>query len=452
MTQDFLTPEEVIPTIRRRMIGDGFEFVLDLERSQGSRLWDALRGRWLIDFYSCFASNPLGFNHPKMKDQAFTEKLLAAALHNVTNSDLFTTLKAEFVRTFWEKAVPPEGEPYDSADKRFRYMFLVAGGAPAVENALKTAFDWKQQINHQRGETRGLGRKVLHLTRSFHGRLGYTLSLTNTDPLKTDRFPTFSWPRIDAPIIHFPEDLADPRDLERREAWALDQARASILREGADIAACIVEPIQGEGGDNHFRGEFLRALQNLCREHDILFILDEVQTGLGLTGKIWAYQHFDLQPDILVFGKKTQVCGILVTSIIDRVEHHVFNTSGRINSTWGGNLADMVRCTRYLEIIEEDNLLENVQVMGKYLLERLNELRSKFPQWISNVRGRGLMCALDLPSGKHRDELRKALFENGMLILGCGERTLRFRPTLNITQEELNEGIAILEKTLKELQ
>lgn len=440
--------DEVIPTIRRRMIGDGFEFVLDMARSQGSRLWDALRGRWLIDFYSCFASNPLGFNHPRMADPVFREKLMAAALHNVTNSDLFTELKAEFVKTFWEKAVPPLGYPYDSDEKAFRYMFCVAGGAPAVENALKTAFDWKQQLNGKRGETRGLGTKVLHLTRAFHGRLGYTLSLTNTDPVKSERFPTFHWPRIDAPIIHFPEDLENPRHLEEREQWALEQARTAILHYGPDIAACIVEPIQGEGGDNHFRGEFLKALQDLCRAHEILFIVDEIQSGMGITGKIWAYLHFGLEPDILVFGKKTQVCGILVTNVVDRVEHHVFNTSGRINSTWGGNLVDMVRCTRYLEIIEEENLLENAYQMGGLLLSRLQDIARQNPHLVSNVRGRGLMCAFDLPNGRIRDELRRRLFDEGLLILGSGERSIRFRPALTITQEEIEEGVAILQRTL----
>ena len=126
-----------------------------------------------------------------------------------------------------------------------------------------------------------------------------------------------------------------------------------------DIAALIIEPIQGEGGDNHFRKEFFHTLRRLCDEYDMMFILDEVQTGVGLTGKMWAYQHFDFEPDILAFGKKTQVCGIMVSNRVDEVKDNVFKVSSRLNSTWGGNLVDMVRCQKYLEVIKEENLVKN---------------------------------------------------------------------------------------------
>ena len=184
-----IAPRDVIPTIRQHLIGDGFEFVLDLDKSHGSSIIDKITGRRLLDFYSCFASNPIGFNHPKMKDPAFLAKLMVPAVHNITNSDLFTELKAEFVDYFWKHAAP----------KQFKYMFMIAGGALGIENALKAAFDWKAQINRKHGDTRGLGTKVLHLQGAFHGRTGYTMSLTNTDPVKTDNFPKFVWPRIDCP-------------------------------------------------------------------------------------------------------------------------------------------------------------------------------------------------------------------------------------------------------------
>ncbi len=433
-----IKPDKVIPAIREHLIGDGFEFVLDLEKSHGNRLTDALTGRELLDFYSCFASNPLGFNHPKLQDEGTLARLTQSAVHNITNSDLFTSYKAEFIETFYRMAAPPG----------MRHMFLIAGGALAVENALKAAFDWKVQLNRQRGDTRNLGTKVLHLRDAFHGRSGYVLSLTNTDPAKTDRFPKFDWPRIDSPRIVFPDEGENHQDLLRREQKALEQAKQAVYRYGPDIAACIVEPIQGEGGDNHFRGEFLRELQALCNENDIMFILDEIQTGFGMTGRMWALEHFNLQPDMLCFGKKAQICGFLCTDKIETVERHVFNTTGRINSTFGGNLVDMVRCQRYLEIIEEDNLIENASRMGEVLLNELHKLQEKHPKLVSNARGRGLMCAFDLPTVARRDTLRRELFNAGMLILGCGERTIRFRPTLIVTEEEIGEGIEIIDKTL----
>ncbi|NQT33890.1 L-lysine 6-transaminase [bacterium] len=431
-------PDKVIPAIREHLIGDGFEFVLDIDKSHGSWIKDELTGNELLDFYSCFASNPLGFNHPKMRTDEVIESLIPSAVNNITNSDLFTRQKAEFVDTFFRKAAPPG----------MKYMFLIAGGGLAVENALKAAFDWKIQLNRMNGETRGLGKSVLHLRQAFHGRTGYTMSLTNTDPVKTEHFPQFNWPRIDNPKIIFPDDGDQHEDLLKREEKALEQARLAIMTQGTDIAACIVEPIQGEGGDNHFRGEFLRGLQNLCNENDIMFIVDEIQSGMGITGKMWCFQHFGLEPDMICFGKKTQVCGFICGEKIDRVEKHVFNSSSRINSTWGGNLVDMVRCQRYLEIIEEDELLNNAKQMGNLLKGRLFDLHKKYPHLISNVRGRGLMCAFDVATTEQRDSLHTEVYKGGALVLPCGSHSIRFRPTLTVTEDEINKGIEIIDQAI----
>ena len=436
-----IAPKDVISTIRKHLIGDGFEFVLDMKKSQGSYIVDAISGRKLLDFYSCFASNPLGFNHPKMKDKAFLDKLMWCAVHNVTNSDLFTEYKAEFVDYFWKTTAP----------KSMKYMFMIAGGGLGIENALKAAFDWKSQINRKHGDTRGLGTKVLHLTGAFHGRTGYTMSLTNTDPVKTDNFPKFNWPRIKAPAIQFPDTGAAHEDLLKREAFALHQAKANIMTQGSDIACFIMEPIQGEGGDNHFRPEFAKAMLELCRENDIMFIVDEVQSGVGLTGKMWGYEHFGIEPDMMVFGKKMQVCGFLCSDRIETVEHHVFNTSSRINSTWGGNLVDMVRSQRYLEIIHEDNLVKNAETTGALLVKELEKLAKKHPKLISNVRGQGLMCAFDVATADQRNKLRGQCYEEGLLVLSCGERSIRFRPALNLTPDEVKEGIKLMEVALKKV-
>lgn len=433
-----IEPEAVIGIIRSHLIGDGFEFVLDMERSHGSYMVDALTGKELLDFYTCFASNPLGFNHPKVTDAATVERLKIAAINNITNSDLFTDLKAEFIETFYAKAAPDHME----------HMFLIAGGALAVENALKAAFDWKGQLNRMRGETRNRDLKVLHFKKAFHGRSGYTLSLTNTEPGKTDLFPKFDWPRIDNPCVIFPDEGEHHEDLIHRETKALEQIKHAVYEHGSTIAACIIEPIQGEGGDNHFRGEFLRELQAVCNENDIMFIVDEIQTGVGMTGRMWAYEHFGVEPDMLCFGKKTQICGFLCSDKIDQVPHNVFNTSGRINSTWGGNLVDMIRCQRYLEIIEEDNLVENARKMGEVLLGELLSLQRRNRDVLSNVRGRGLMCAFDMPDAEKRNNLRVALYKAGMLILACGERSLRFRPALTIGEEDIHKAVRMIADTL----
>jgi len=433
-----LPVEKVISTIRHHMIGDAFEFVLDLDKSHGSYIFDAATNREILDFYSCFASNPLGFNHPGLLQDDVMEKLSITARNNVTNSDLFTDLKAEFVDTFYSKAAPAT----------MPHMFLVAGGSLAVENALKAAFDWKARKNLMAGNTSHRDLKVMHLRQAFHGRSGYTLSLTNTEPAKTEHFPKFDWPRLENPKIVFPDEGANHDNLTRREMLSIVQAKHAVLSYGDSIAACIVEPIQGEGGDNHFRPEYLMTLQAVCQENDIMFIVDEIQTGVGITGKMWAYEHYGLKPDMLCFGKKTQVCGFLCSNRIDEVEDNVFAASGRINSTWGGTLVDMVRCLRYLEIIEEEHLIDNAARMGKLLLQGLHDLQTEFGDIMTNTRGKGLMCAFDLKTSDMRNALRNTLFDKGMLVLSCGEKSIRFRPALNVGASEIAQAMQILRENL----
>ena len=172
----------------------------------------------------------------------------------------------------------------------------------------------------------------------------------------------------------------------------------AIKKNPNDIAAIIIEPIQGEGGDNFFRNDFFTLLRNISDENNILLIFDEVQTGIGITGKMWAHQHYDARPDIICFAKKTQVGGILAGKRIDEIEDNVFSESSRINSTFGGNLVDMIRFKIILETIREEKLLKNSKDVGKYLLTRLKNLEKKYPAYMTNSRGLGLWAAFDLPS------------------------------------------------------
>jgi L-lysine 6-transaminase len=277
---------------RHVLTAGGFPLVLDTVRSHGSWVVDARTGAEYLDLYSFFASAPLGLNPPGLADAPeFRAVLAEVAANKPANSDIFSTHYAAFVDTFARVL----------GDPALPHLFFIEGGALAVENALKTAFDWKSRRNEAAGRSPELGTQVLHLTRAFHGRTGYTLSLPNTDPVKTARFPKFGWPRIDVPAMVFPiqEHLDEVRAAEQR---ALAQARAAFEQHPHDIACFIADPIQGEGGDNHLRPEFLQAIQALCLEFDALFIMDEVQTGVGLTGTAWAYQQLGLEPDIVAFA------------------------------------------------------------------------------------------------------------------------------------------------------
>jgi len=432
-----ILPEKVHETISQFMLADGFNFVLDLKNSYRTKITDELTGRQFIDFFTFFASSPLGLNHPKLNNYLTRELLGKIAVNKPSNSDIYTTYMAEFVDTFAKIARPDY----------MKYLFFISGGALAVENGLKTAFDWKVQKNFKKGYKEEKGHQVIHFRQAFHGRSGYTLSLTNTDPAKTKYFPKFNWPRIINPKITFPVEH-HLWNIVAQENEAIQQIKEAIKNNPDDIAAIIIEPIQGEGGDNFFRKEFFLQLRQIADENDILLMFDEVQTGFGITGRFWAAEYY-VKPDIISFGKKAQVCGIMVSDRIDDIEEHVFRKSSRINSTWGGDLVDMVRSTHIMRIMKEEELVRNASITGNYLLTRLFELQAEFPQIINNARGIGLMCSFDLNSSEDRNTFRNECYKNGLIILGAGEKSIRFRPPLNINTEELDEGLHIIRNILK---
>jgi len=435
-----IAPNAVHATLARHMLADGYDMVLDLEKSRGRRMHDSRSGRDYLDLFSFFATLPIGFNHPKLEDADFLKKLTRAALVNPTNSDIYSTEFAEFVEVFGRVAMRPW----------LPHSFFIAGGALGVENALKAAMDWKVRQNFRKGLKSERGHQILHFKDAFHGRSGYTVSMTNTaDPRKYQFFAKFDWPRVSNPYLRFPVDGPELARVQQAESAALKEIRAAFDMRKDDIAAICIEPIQAEGGDHHFRTEFLAALKATAHEHDALLIFDEVQTGVGLTGRFWAHEGIGVQPDLVAFGKKMQVCGFLAGGRIDEEPDNVFKVSSRINSTWGGNLVDMVRCQRYLEIIEEEKLVENAAAVGAHLLAGLESLQAERPDVVSNARGRGLMCAVDLPDTETRDRLMDKAYELGLMILGCGRRSIRFRPALDITKAEIDEALDLVRKALK---
>jgi len=438
-----VSPENVQASLQKHVLADGFDLTFDMEKSKGVYIYDAKYNRTLLDFFTCFASVPLGYNHPKMiNDEEFKKNLMLAALTNPSNSDIYTTQYAQFVETFSRVGIPDY----------LPHAFFIAGGSLAIENALKVAMDWKVQKNFAKGYTKEKGHKILHFEQAFHGRSGYTLSLTNTQPNKTKWFAKFDWPRVSVPQINFPYSDANHDDLVQREQFSISQIRTAFAENKDDICAIIIEPIQSEGGDNHVRREFLEKLRELADEYEAMLIYDEVQTGVGLTGKFWCHEHFGekARPDILAFGKKMQVCGILASNRVDEVENNVFRVSSRINSTWGGSLVDMVRSSKIMEIMEEDNLCDNAAKMGEYLQEQLSDIASR-TSIISNVRGKGLLTAFDFPDKNKRDTFIQQGLQNNIMYLGCGEKSIRFRPALIIEKEHIDLGLDMLEKISRTL-
>lgn len=443
MYQLNISPEQVNQTLQKRILADGLDLTFDMEKSKGAYIYDSKNKRQLLDFFTCFASVPLGYNHPKMiGDENFKHHLLLAALANPSNSDVYTQQYAQFVETFGRVGIP----------SYLPHAFFIAGGSLAIENALKVAMDWKVQKNFAKGYTEEKGFKVIHFEKAFHGRSGYTMSLTNTLPDKTKWYAKFDWPRISTPVMTFPLNEGNTKAAIEAEKISIEQIKQAFATNKDEICAIIIEPIQSEGGDNHLRKEFLAQLRQLADENEAFLIYDEVQTGVGLTGKFWCHEHFgtEARPDIVAFGKKMQVCGILVGNKVDEVETNVFKVSSRINSTWGGNLVDMVRSTQILNIIEEDNLLDNATEVGDYLLSNIHRIAEQHGK-ISNVRGVGLLCSFDFPEKLMRDDFIEKGLENNVMFLGCGSKTIRFRPSLCIEKPQIDEGMEVMEKIIAKI-
>src|SRR5690606_26511206 len=282
--------------------------------------------------FSMFGSASIGYNHPYLMERsAWLGKL---AVNKPTLADVYSQEFADFMDVFSRVAIP----------KELQYAFFIEGGALAVENAMKACFDWKTRKNFEKGLDLEAG-ICIHFKQAFHGRSGYTLSLTNTsDPRKHQYFPKFDWPRITNPHLTFPVTEENLEETIKNEQLALLHIQEAIISNPNQVACIIIEPIQAEGGDHHFRDEFFTGLREICDENEVLLIFDEVQTGIGITGKMWAFEQFTTKPYIISFGKKTQDCGVLDNKEkFNEIPQNVFRDSSKINSTFGGNFVDMLR-------------------------------------------------------------------------------------------------------------
>jgi L-lysine 6-transaminase len=433
-----IQPEAVHEILRKHQLVDGYPVVLDLEKSEGVWMYDARTGKRYLDAFSFFASWPMGYNHPMLLEPEFQQDLLQAATTKTSNSDIYTVEMTRFVEAFATN-VTPEGFPHH---------FWVSGGALAVENAIKTAFDWKaRKLGRTSFDSHVNDLVILHFRQAFHGRSGYTLSLTNTRPDKIGLFPKFDWPRVHNPAIEFDLQGEIANDIASEEQRAYDEIEKAYSQYGRRVAAILIEPMQGEGGDNHFRGEFLAELRRYADEKGSLLIFDEVQTGFFGSGKPWMWQYFDVAPDIVAFGKKTQVCGIYSSTRVDEVPDNVFRLSSRINSTWGGNLVDMVRCRRFIEICEKENRCSHVADMGTRLIDGLREIARRSGV-ITNIRGRGSLVAFTVDTPERRGQIIGDMFDNELIALPCGPNSIRYRLPYVIQAAEIDEILNRTEASL----
>ena len=437
-----------IKKINKYMIPDRFKNIfIDPSKCSGQYLWDAKNSRKILDLSGFFGSSPVRFGHPELRPEKFPNPEF-----NPSNSDFYTPGLYVFLKRFSRLFMK---------SSQFRHSFFVSGGSLGVENALKAAFDWKLKMNKKLGISPSLtpeDLQIVHFSGAFHGRSGYALSLTNTTPEKTEGFPKFTWPRFDFPEVKYPGS-GNSRAL--LEPVVMAEMNSYFNRNSDRIAAIIIEPIQGEGGDRYMSPGFWKFLHDLANGFNVLLIADEVQTGCFTTGTPWAWQGFsekisgfqekipgfagNLSPDLVVFGKKFQNSGVIAGSRLDLVEDNVFRIPSRINSTFGGNYQDFLRGAQYLKIIEQEKLWDNCRKMGKYIISELKDIKG-----ITNVRGQGLMIAFDMPNRMERDMLISKLLDNGIIVLPSGSLSIRIRPKLDIEKHVIDYFSAILNLIIKQ--
>ena len=420
----------MLEELGRYVIATPYPFVVDLARSEG--MWLAtVDGERLFDWAGYFGSKLVGHNHPGLYEPTYVERLVRAANNKVANPDFLTPECLAYYRMLYRLA--PESMRSDRLE-----VYAVNSGAEAVENMMKYLI-----AMHNAKGGRHTARRFLYFDKAFHGRTVFALGVTQTiDPVATKDFLGLSGAgNIKLPFPAYDSDRSEAEN-EAEARRALEQVEGALRLMADEIVGIIVEPIQGAGGQRVALPSFFRGLSELAHRHDVYLAFDEVQTGLGATGRMWGHDHFDLphSPQAVATGKKFGNGVVYMREPLEDV--------GVLDSTWGGTLSDMVRVVREVEILEEEGLVERAAVNGERLAEGLRRLAARC-SIASNVRGLGLYQGLSLDSPERKAEaIRVAREEFDLLLLGAGRRSLRTRPNLSVTASEVDDFLARLDGVL----
>jgi len=390
---------------------------LNLDKSHGSYVYDDRTQSEFLDFFSFFASNGLGYSHPAYETAEFTQDILRYSKIKVSSGRIYTKYFSDFIEQFHDFAGAGVFEKY----------FFIHGGALAVENALKVAFDWKAKRVPASVDPTTF--QVIGFKGAFHGTSGYMLSITGLPAAKVVNFPKLDWPRFEAPLLR-----GDDASLQKQtESHSLQEIEKYLCGAGKDrVAAILLEPIQCTAGDFSFSASYLAELKKLCREYRVALIFDEIQTGFGVTGNLWYWQELGVVPDILVFGKKAQVCGLAASADFSEA----FSVPHRLNVTWDGHIVDVVRSKHLIHELQKSSIIQDVKRRGKWIADGLR----KFPE-LKNVRNTGLLIAFDFENPAQRDAFYTNTYANKVLVNLAGDRTIRLRPNLYVSDSEIVDFI-----------
>jgi len=424
-------------------------FFADYENSRGNFIKD-IDGNTYLDCFMQIASIPLGYNHPAILAALRDEQNVMAmanrpALGWFPSVDWVQKIKNSML------AVAPEG---------LNQVFPMMCGTCSNENGIKMMFmrymhkqrngrtDFTQEelastLKHEAPGSPNLS--ILAFKGAFHGRTVGLLSCSNSRPIQGVDIPSLAWPKADFPVYKYPleENVAENKAEDDRCLAIVEELMEKASKEGAPVAGIISEPIQAEGGDNHGSPEFFQGIERIARKWDVSLMMDEVQTGGGSTGEMWCHTHFNIKPDIVSFSKKMCSGGIYYN------QEHRPPHPGRILNTWVGDPHKIILLEQVVKTIKEENLLDLTRKSGAVMMEGLTQLQNEFPGLVSRVRGRGTFCAMDLPNLQARDKFLVDCREAGVHLGGCGNSSVRFRPSLIFTPEHANIMLDVMQQVLK---
>ncbi|KAI5459663.1 hypothetical protein BGZ63DRAFT_415194 [Mariannaea sp. PMI_226] len=399
--------------------------VCDYESSRGNYLVD-IDGNTYLDAYSQIASIPVGYNNPRLQAAASSPEMISSMINRPATGFFPRQDYTQILQEGILKVAPP-GMPH---------VWMALSGADANEGAFKAAFIWYRRRDtwtDEELETCMLNQSpgspnlaVLSFKSGFHGRSFASLSTTRTKAMHKLDIPSFNWPQAQFPKLKYPlEDFK--KENEAEELRCLENVKQIIDSWHCPVAAMIVEPIQSEGGDNHASPMFFKGLQEITKARKMAFIVDEVQTGVGATGKFWAHEHWDLPspPDMVTFSKKFQAAGYYFSDPAFRPEAAL-----RLFSTWIGDPCRAILAKAIVDEIAAKDLVKQADEIGTYLMDKLRELAAIKPEFFANLRGKGTILAWDLPSTKQRNDVVAALRRRGVIVGTSGEAAIRLRPML----------------------
>ncbi len=426
--------------------------VIDDVASSGPYMVDA-DGNVILDMFANFALGALGYNHPALVEVAKSDAYVRASVNPTSTPFVTTPAWFDLMHRIQKHAPPGMGKIY----------FVDAGGE-GVEAALKVAFirhgekrrekdggprnplELPANVQDQIMQNAGTDAVLISFSGAFHGRGLGPLSATHSKVIHKADLPAFPWPMVEFPVNRWPlEKFADEN--AKAEAESLKALERAIDAHAGRVAAIVVEPIQSEGGDRHASPAFFRGVQALAKKAGAMLVLDEVQTGVAATGKMWCHEHFELPepPDLVAFGKKMQLGGFFAR------DEHAITQFGRMYQTRNGDRARVMLSATVLETIAKEKLVERAASLGKYFLEGLNGLAAKFPKLVTEPRGRGLLMSFDMPTTAARDDLLKRAMKRGVMATYTGTRSVRLRPHLVTTEREADIAVSVLGDALAEM-